>query len=73
MRLSSYWQDHNVVILFMRRFGWLFCRLAAQELSLLLPRLQEADCRLLAVGLEDVGVKDFVDGGYFKGGKDLGW
>lgn len=67
IRLSSFWKEDNVVIFFMRRFGWLFCRLAARELSLLQPRLAAADCRLLAVGLEDVGLQEFLDGGFFKG------
>ncbi|XP_018006418.1 prostamide/prostaglandin F synthase, partial [Hyalella azteca] len=45
----------------------LFCRLAAKELSQLQPTLQAANVRLLAVGLEDVGLDDFLAGNYFAG------
>lgn len=31
------------------------------------PRLDEANVRLVAVGLEELGVEEFVQGGFFKG------
>ena len=30
---ESFWQENKCVIIFFRRFGWQFCRLAAKELS----------------------------------------
>ncbi len=43
-------------------------RLAAREISALLPALQEAGVRLVGVGLEKEGVQEFIDGRFFEGG-----
>ncbi len=43
-------------------------RLAAREISALLPALQSADVRLVGVGLEKEGVQEFIDGNFFLGG-----
>jgi len=65
--LESLWSEKPVVITFFRRFGWLFCRQGAKELSLLTPLLASHNVTNVGVGLEEFGLKDFVDGGFFNG------
>ncbi|GFO21958.1 hypothetical protein PoB_004846300 [Plakobranchus ocellatus] len=43
------------------------CRLGAQQISQLKPRLDENKVRFVAIGLEELGVEDFVKGEFFKG------
>lgn len=45
----------------------MYCRLAAAEFSALQPALAAAGCRLVGVGLEPLGLEEFVQGGYFTG------
>ena len=45
------------------------CRYGTRQLSALKPKLDAADVRLAAVGLERLGVEDFLAKGYFTGGK----
>lgn len=42
-------------------------RLAAKEISSLLPALKEANVRLVGVGLEKLGVEEFIEGKFFDG------
>jgi len=65
--MDSLWAEKTVVILFMRRFGCLFCRQAAMELSALHPVLTAHDVRLVGIGLEELGVAEYVNGEYFSG------
>ena len=46
----------------------MFCRLAAQELSLLSPRLSRENVRLIGIGLEELGVEEFVEKKFWVGG-----
>ena len=46
----------------------MFCRLAAQELSILAPRLSQENVRLVGVGLEPLGVEEFVEKKFWAGG-----
>ena len=46
----------------------MFCRLAAQELSLLAPRLSQENVRLVGIGLEELGVEEFVEKKFWAGG-----
>lgn len=45
----------------------MFCRLAAQDLSLLGPRLSCENVRLVGVGLEQLGVEEFVEKKFWDG------
>ena len=47
----------------------LFFRLAAREISALLPIFQANNIRLVGVGLEPLGVEEFIEGKFFKGGQ----
>ena len=69
--MDSLWQDTPCVLFFMRRFGWVFCRLGAKELSAIYPHLVEAKVRLIGIGLEELGVQEFINGKYFDGGKNF--
>lgn len=45
----------------------MFCRMAAVELSELKPRLDEHDVRLIGIGVDNVGVEEFVKEKFFNG------
>ena len=45
------------------------CRYGARKLSTIKPQLDEADVRMAAVGLEKLGVEEFISRGYFTGGE----
>ena len=45
----------------------MYCRLAAREISALKPALDAAGVRLIGVGVEPLGVEDFIAGGFFDG------
>lgn len=47
----------------------MFCRVAAKELSALAPHLAKANVRLIGIGLEELGVDEFIEGKFFAGGK----
>jgi len=61
------WADQRCVIVFFRRFGWPYCRLAAREISALQPILDQHNVKLIGVGLEKLGVEDFIAGNFFTG------
>ncbi|XP_046335662.2 prostamide/prostaglandin F synthase-like, partial [Haliotis rufescens] len=44
-----------------------FCRLGARQLSALKPQLDANNVRLIAIGLEEIGVEEFVEGKFFNG------
>jgi len=45
----------------------MFCRVSAKEVSALKPALDAQKVRLVGVGLEELGVEEFVEGGFFAG------
>jgi len=45
----------------------MYCRVAAKELSRLLPQLQEHNVRLIGVGFDENGLNDFKNGNFFDG------
>ncbi|KAJ6638312.1 Prostamide/prostaglandin F synthase [Pseudolycoriella hygida] len=67
VKLESLWKDSTTVVIFLRRFGCIFCRQSAMEISKLRPILQKNNVRLFAVGLEEFGYEEFVEGKYFNG------
>ena len=48
----------------------MFCRLGAKELSLIADQLKSANIRLIGIGLEHLGVEEFIEGNFFKGGNN---
>ena len=67
--MDTLWKDRACVITFLRRFGWQMCRVYSKRLSTLKPQLDSHNVRMIAVGMEEIGVEDFVAGNYFHGGK----
>uniref|UniRef100_A0A4W6FN37 Prostamide/prostaglandin F synthase n=1 Tax=Lates calcarifer TaxID=8187 RepID=A0A4W6FN37_LATCA len=67
VELQSLWQDQPVVLFFLRRFGCQVCRWTASEISKLEPDMRASGVALVGIGPEEFGVKEFTDGGFFKG------
>lgn len=67
VELQSLWRDQAVVIFFLRRFGCQVCRWTAVEVSKLKEDLRRNNVALVGVGPEEIGLKEFQDGGFFKG------
>ncbi|XP_030041211.1 prostamide/prostaglandin F synthase isoform X1 [Manduca sexta] len=67
VELKSFWENQNVAIIFFRRWGCMFCRLWAKELGDIKPVLDKHNIKLVGIGVEEAGSKDFVDGKYFDG------
>lgn len=69
VRIGTFWENQVCVIHFLRRFGWPLCRLGAKQLSAIKPQLDANNVRLVGVGVEELGVEEFVQGNYWAGGK----
>uniref|UniRef100_H3DBD7 Prostamide/prostaglandin F synthase n=2 Tax=Tetraodon nigroviridis TaxID=99883 RepID=H3DBD7_TETNG len=67
VELQSLWRDQPVVLFFLRRFGCQICRWIAAEISKLEAELRAGGVALVGIGPEEVGLKEFKDGGFFKG------
>ncbi|KAG5449630.1 Prostamide/prostaglandin F synthase, partial [Clonorchis sinensis] len=65
--VESFWRDQTCVIAIFRRFGCKFCRLEALNLSQMKPAFDKRRIRLIGISFDGDGVKDFVDGNFFKG------
>ncbi|XP_068171847.1 prostamide/prostaglandin F synthase [Antennarius striatus] len=67
VELQSLWQDQPVVLFFLRRFGCQVCRWTASEVSKLEPDLRASGVALVGIGPEELGLKEFKEGGFLKG------
>ncbi|KAL7407850.1 hypothetical protein ABVT39_014670 [Epinephelus coioides] len=67
VELQSLWKDQPVVLFFLRRFGCQVCRWMATEVSKLEDDLRANGVALVGVAPEETGLKEFKEGGYFKG------
>ncbi|XP_042356659.1 prostamide/prostaglandin F synthase [Plectropomus leopardus] len=67
VELQSLWKDQPVVLFFLRRFGCQVCRWMASEVSKLESDMKASGVSLVGVGPEEFGLKEFKEGGYFKG------
>lgn len=65
--MESFWEDSPCVIIFFRRFGCLFCRQSAKEISQIHPILTKNNIKFIGIGYDEFGVKDFINEGYFTG------
>ncbi|GFY68466.1 hypothetical protein TNIN_198301, partial [Trichonephila inaurata madagascariensis] len=65
--VKSLWEEKACVITFFRRFGCGFCRLAAKDLSSIKSILDANNVRLVGIGVEELGVEDFINGNFFEG------
>ncbi|KAJ7998524.1 hypothetical protein DPEC_G00205810 [Dallia pectoralis] len=67
VELQSFWRDQSVVLFFLRRFGCQVCRWTAAEISKLEPAFKANGIGLVGIGPEELGIKEFIEGGFFKG------
>ncbi|XP_053546319.1 prostamide/prostaglandin F synthase [Bombina bombina] len=67
LELKSFWKDQTTVLFFLRRFGCQICRWIAKDVSKLKDSLDSNQIRLVGIGPENVGLKEFLDGNFFKG------
>ncbi|GFS29626.1 hypothetical protein NPIL_414791 [Nephila pilipes] len=65
--VKSLWEEKACVITFFRRFGCAFCRLAAKDLSSIKSILDANNVQLIGIGVEELGVEDFINGKFFDG------
>ncbi|XP_059045857.1 prostamide/prostaglandin F synthase-like [Achroia grisella] len=65
--MRSFWQNQNVVIIFFRRWGCMLCRLWAKELGEIASVLENNNIKLIGIGVEEDGCKEFVERKFFDG------
>ncbi|XP_067094491.1 prostamide/prostaglandin F synthase [Osmerus mordax] len=65
--LQSLWCEKPAILFFLRRFGCQVCRWTAAEVSKLEPDLKASGVALVGIGPEETGLKEFKEGGFFKG------
>ncbi|KAJ9089051.1 hypothetical protein DSO57_1016839 [Entomophthora muscae] len=63
--VSDFWKRYTVVLKVVRRFGCPLCRYESRLLSELKPEFNALNIKLIAIGCEDVGLDDFLMGGYW--------
>ncbi|XP_051844715.1 tumor necrosis factor receptor superfamily member 14-like isoform X4 [Antechinus flavipes] len=68
VELRSLWQERTCVVLGLQRFGCVVCRWIAQDLSSIKDLLDQHDVRLVGIAPETLGLQEFQEGNYFKGG-----
>ncbi|KAL4622546.1 prostamide/prostaglandin F synthase isoform X1 [Arapaima gigas] len=67
VQLQTLWGNQAVVLFFLRRFGCQVCRWTAVEISKLEGSLRNSGVALIGIGPEEVGLKEFMNEGFFKG------
>eukprot|EP00850_Spirogloea_muscicola_P016187 SM000130S27074 [mRNA] locus=s130:53679:55208:+ [translate_table: standard] len=67
VKLSTFWQDQPVLLHLLRRFGCTLCRGGAADLSRAIPLLRASGVRVVGIGLEELGVGEFVANGFWGG------
>ncbi|KPJ16341.1 Prostamide/prostaglandin F synthase [Papilio machaon] len=67
VELKTFWQDQDAVVIFFRRWGCMLCRLWAKELSEIAPVLKKNNIKLVGIGVENAGSKEFLEGKFFDG------
>ncbi|XP_051532015.1 prostamide/prostaglandin F synthase-like [Myxocyprinus asiaticus] len=67
VEIDSLWHDQTSILFFLRRFGCQVCWWMAAEVSKLEKDLKTNSIALIGIGPEETGVKEFKDGGFFKG------
>lgn len=65
--LREFWAKGPVLVHLVRRFGCPLCREAAADLSALHTSLESAGVTMIAIGCQETGWREFVDGAFFAG------
>ena len=64
---DTLWKDQKCVFIFFRRWNCLYSQLAAREVSAIQPILFKYDVKLIGIGFEHNGAKEFIKHQYFDG------
>jgi prostamide/prostaglandin F2alpha synthase len=70
LRLGDLWRPDApgpVLICMFRRWGCGLCRMSAVQVSSLKPYLDPLNVQLIGLGVERVGVEEFIEGNFFAG------
>eukprot|EP00249_Psilotum_nudum_P037018 c9304_g1_i1 orf=344-985(-) len=67
VKVGSFWENQTAVVHILRRFGCRLCRANALELQKIVPILEANNIRVVAVGIEKLGLEEFQQGGYWNG------
>ncbi|KAE8593339.1 hypothetical protein XENTR_v10019079 [Xenopus tropicalis] len=67
VELKSLWKEKTTVLLFLRRFGCQICRWIAKDIGKLKASCDAHQIRLVGIGPEEVGLKEFLEGNFFNG------
>ncbi|KAH7421173.1 hypothetical protein KP509_13G044000 [Ceratopteris richardii] len=65
VKAGTFWQDQTTLIHILRRFGCKLCRHYALELQKIIPVLEEQNVRVIGIGIEKLGVEEFLEGGFW--------
>ncbi|KAI9296742.1 hypothetical protein K502DRAFT_158414 [Neoconidiobolus thromboides FSU 785] len=66
--LNSLWNNCTVILKVLRRLGCPLCRYEARLLSDLKPLFDDLKIKLVAITFDEVGLQEFLNGGYWEWG-----
>ena len=64
---STLWKEQKCVFIFFRRWRCLYSQLVAREVSAIQPLLIKHNVKLIGIGFEHLGAKEFIQKQYFDG------
>lgn len=67
VELQSLWKDSTTVFYFMRRFGCPVCQYISRQVNKIKPFLDKNDVKLVGIGPEELGSKEFYEAKHFDG------
>ena len=67
VRLGDLWKEQGVLLCMFRRWGCAMCRISAVNLSGLHPILDQHNFALVGVGVEELGIDEFIAEQFFSG------
>ena len=67
VRLGDLWKEQGVLLCMFRRWGCAMCRISAVNLSGLHPILDQHNFALIGVGVEELGIDEFIAEQFFSG------
>jgi prostamide/prostaglandin F2alpha synthase len=67
VRLGDLWKEQGVLLCMFRRWGCPLCRISAVNISGLKPLLDKHNIRLVGIGIEWLGIDEFISEGFFAG------
>ncbi|XP_039251283.2 prostamide/prostaglandin F synthase-like [Styela clava] len=67
IEIQSLWKENTAVLCFIRRFGCPVCQYLARQISKLRPILDKHDIKLIGIGPEELGSKEFYEAKHLDG------